>query len=93
MPVRMSKKHAGNATLIPNFETGNITAQRNAVFDNWFSTVATDVKDVPNFHVDKWSKMFGTSAFNSQLDNKIEEPDQQPTKPTRWDIKDDTIDK
>ena len=74
---------AGSVPLILNFETCHITAQWNVVFDNWFLTVATNVKDMPDFHADKWSKMFGTSTFNSQPDNKVEEPDQQPTQPTR----------
>ena len=91
--VGMSEKHAGNVPLILNFETGNITAQWNAVFDDWFSSVATNVEDVPDFHTDKWSKMFGTRTFNTQPDNKIKESDQQPTQPTRQDIEDNSIDK
>ena len=43
MYVGMSDKHAGNVPLVLNFETGNITAQWNVVFDDWFSTVATNV--------------------------------------------------
>ena len=89
----MLKKHAGNALLILNFKTGNITAHWNTVFDNWFSTVATNVKDMPDFHADKWSKMFGTSTFNTQPDDKMEEPNQQPTQPTRWDVENNTINK
>ena len=89
----MSKRLTGNAPLILNFKTGDITAQWNIVFDNWFSTVATNVKDMPNFCADKWSKKFGTITFNSQPDDKIEEPDQNPAQPTRWDVKDDTVNK
>ena len=89
----MSKKHAGNAPLILNFETVNVMAQWNVVFVDWFSTVTTNVKDMPDFHADKWSKMFGTSTFNTQPDDKIEEPDQQPTQSTRWDIENNTVDK
>ena len=89
----MSKRHSGSALLILNFKTGDITAHWNTVFHNWFSTVATNVKDVPNFHVGKWSKMFGTSTFNSQPDNEIEEADHQLTQPIRLDIKDNTINK
>ena len=93
MCVGMSEKHAGNVPSVLNFETGNITAQWNLVFDDWFTTVTTNVDDMPNFHTDKWSKMFGTSTFNSQLCDKTEEPDQRPTKSTRWDIEDNTIKK
>ena len=49
----MLEKHAGNAPLVLNFDTGNITAQWNAVFDNWFTTVATNIDDMPNFHTDE----------------------------------------
>ena len=67
-------------------------AQWNAVFDDWFSTVATNAKDMPNFHADELSKMFGTSAFNSQPDCKVKEPDQQPVQPISQDIEDNFID-
>ena len=92
MCVGVSDKQAGNVPLILNFETGDITAQWCTVLDNWFSTVTTNVKDMPDFHADKCSKMFGTSTFNTQPDNKIEEPNQQLTQPTKWDIEDDAID-
>ena len=88
----MSEKCAGNVPLVLNFETGNTTAQWSVVFDNWFTTAATNVSDMPNFHADEWSKMFGTSTHNSQPDNEIEEPAQQPVQPIMWDIKDDSID-
>ena len=92
MCVRMSEKHAGNAPLVLNFKTGNITAQWNVVFDNWFTTVATNVDNMPNFHADEWSKMFGTSTHNSEPDDKVKEPAQQPVQPITQDIKDDSID-
>ena len=93
MCVGMSERHAGNVPLILNFKTGDITAQRNVVFGNWISTVATNVEDMPDFHADKWSRMFGTSPFNSEPDSKVKEPDQQPAQPTGWDVKDNTVDK
>ena len=89
--VGMSEKHAGNAPPVLNFDTGNITAQWNLVFDNWFTTVTTNVDDMPNFHADKWSKMFGTSTHNSKPDNEVEEPLQQPVQPIAHEIKDDSI--
>ena len=90
--VGMSEKHAGNAPLVLNFETGNITAQWNVVFDDWFSTVATNVEEMPDFNADEWSKMFGTSTFDSQPDDEETESDLRPVQPTSWDIEDDTID-
>ena len=37
--------------------------------------------------------MLRTITSNTQPDDKIEDPNQQPTQPTRWDIEDDIIDK
>ena len=91
MHVRMSEKHAGDVPLVLNFETGNITAQWNTVFDDWFTTVATNVNDMPNFHADEWSKMFGTSTCNSEPDDKVKEQTLQPVQPITRDIKDDSI--
>ena len=48
--------------MVLNFKTGDITAQWIVVFEDWFSTVATNVDDMPNFHADEWSKMFGEPA-------------------------------
>ena len=62
------------------------------VFDDWFSTGATNVKDMPDFHADKWSRMFRTSMFDTQPDCKIKKPTQQLTQPTEWDIEDNAID-
>ena len=89
--IRMSERHTENVPLILNFETGNVTAQWNTAFNDWFSTVATNVEDMPNFCADEWSKMSGTSTFNSQPGNKVTESDQQPMQPTGWNIKDDSI--
>ena len=88
----MSEKHAGNAPLVLNFKTGNITAQWNLVFDDWFTTVTTNVDDMPNFHADKWSKMFQTSTCNGKPDDEVEESLQQPVQPIACEIKDDSID-
>ena len=47
MCVGMSERHAGNAPPVLNFDTGDITAQWNLVFDDWFTTVTTNVDDMP----------------------------------------------
>ena len=78
--VGMSEKQAGNAPPVLNFEAGNITAQWNLVFDDWFTTVTNNVNDMPEFHTDKWSKMFGTSTHNSEPDDEVKEPLQQPSR-------------
>ena len=85
-------EHAGNVPLVLNFNAGNIAPQWNAVFDDQFTTVATNVDDMPNFHADKWSKMFGTGTHNSKLDNKVKESTLQPVQPVSRNIKDDSID-
>ena len=92
MHTGMSEKHARNVPSVLNFETGNITTQWNLVFDDWFATVTTNVNDMPNFHADKWSKMFGTSTHNSKPDDEVEESLQQPVQPIAREIKDDSMD-
>ena len=57
-----SPEHAGNVPPVLNTWTGNTTPQWNAVFDDWFSTMAEDRSDLPDFNADEWSKMFGTST-------------------------------
>ena len=73
MYVGISKNHAGNVPLVLNFETGNITAQWNVVFDDWFTTVATNVDDLPDLTAKEWSEMFGTNTYDSTPHDEIEE--------------------
>ena len=56
-----SPDYAGNVPSVLDARTGNTTPQWNAVFDDWFSTMAADRSDLPDFNADEWSKMFGTS--------------------------------
>ena len=88
----MSERHAGNAPSVLNFDKGNVTAQWNLVFDDWFTTVTTNVDDMPNFHADEWSKMFGTSTCNCEPDDEVEEQPQQPVQPITREIEDDSMD-
>ena len=76
----MSNKHAGTVPLVLNFETGNITAQWNVVFDDWFSTVATNVDDMPDFHAEEWSDMFGTSVYEMDDNEELHEVVTRPVK-------------
>ena len=92
MYVGMSSKHAGNVPLVLNFETGNITAQWNVVFDDWFSTIATNVDDMPDFHANEWSNMFGTSTYDLETSEQSEEVVKQPTMETRHEIENDEMD-
>ena len=57
-----SDKHAKTVPLVLNPATGNITAQWNCSFDDWFSTVSTLAADLPDFSSDTWSRLFGTTT-------------------------------
>ena len=69
----MSSKHAGSVPLVLNFKTGNITAQWNVVFDDCLLTVSTNVDNMPDFHADEWSDMFGTSTYEIDDDEGSQE--------------------
>ena len=68
-----SSNHAGSVPLILNLATGNITPQWNVVLDDWFATVPASVDELPDFNLDKWTKMFGTTCYDSPTDEEIEE--------------------
>jgi hypothetical protein len=61
--VGLSKKHATSVPLVLNPVTGAITAQFHVVFDDWFSTIASSVDNLPKFDSDKWIQTFGASTF------------------------------
>ncbi|CAJ1965743.1 unnamed protein product [Cylindrotheca closterium] len=65
----MSKKHALSVPLCLNPNTGAITTQFHIVFDPTFSTVATNVDDLPDFGSEAWSKLFGDSVYQYVLDD------------------------
>ena len=48
--------------MVLNPKTGKIAPQWNVMFDDWFSTVTIEEKNLPDFHSDEWSKMFGICA-------------------------------
>ncbi|CAJ1959927.1 unnamed protein product [Cylindrotheca closterium] len=66
--VGMSKRHASSVPLCLNPDTGAITTQFHIVFDPTFSTVATNVDDLPDFGSEAWSKLFGDSVYQYVLD-------------------------
>jgi len=73
-----------------------MTPQWNVVFDDWFSTMAEDGLDLPDFNADKWSKMFGTSTYCIPCDEDyVEEFDNSDTQSKRckneMDIEEDDI--
>ena len=85
----ISKRHARSVPLVLNFDTGNITAQWNVVFDNWFSTVATNVDDMPDFHAEEWANMFRTSIYDGDDDEELHEVVKQPAIRNDREIEDD----
>mgnify|MGYP003332623125 CR=1 FL=1 len=68
-----SPNHAGSVPLILILATGNITPQWNVVLDDWFATVPASVDKLPDFHLDKWTKMFGTTCYDVTTEEEIEE--------------------
>ena len=52
-----SRFHASTVPLVLNPRTGSISVQYNCVFDDWFTTIATPVEDVPDFMDDHWQQL------------------------------------
>ena len=71
--VGRSPNHAGSVPLILNLATGNIMLQWNVVLDDWFATVPTSIDELPDFNLDKWTKMFGTTCYDVTTEEEIEE--------------------
>ena len=46
-----------------NPETDSITPQFHVVFDDWFTTIASNVEDLPNFNSYEWARLFGDSTY------------------------------
>ena len=64
-----SKFHASTVPLVLNPRTGSITPQYHCVFDDWFATIATDIKDVPTFMEQNWQTLFGDSEYQFPADD------------------------
>ena len=64
-----AKSYASSVPLVLNLMTGSITPQFNVVWDDWFSTVASDVTTLPDFNSDEWNKTFGDSIYQYVLDS------------------------
>ena len=62
-------------SLVLKLDTGTITQQLHAVFDDWFTTVTTSVDDLPNFNTTIWSKMFGHSDYQFIRDEETTQVD------------------
>ncbi|KAI2491142.1 hypothetical protein MHU86_23428 [Fragilaria crotonensis] len=64
-----SAKHASTVPLVLNPATGYITAQFHVVFDDWFSTISSNIDNLPNFNSDAWAKLFGESSYQYPFDD------------------------
>ena len=92
MCVGMLERHVGSVPLVLNFETGNITAQWNVAFDDWFWTVAANVEDMmPDFHADEWSKMFRMSTCDMEGSEELEEMAKRPTQRKHCEVENDEM--
>jgi len=69
----LSPKHSSNVPLVLKIATGHISPQYHCVFDDWFSTVATDVDKLPDLEAKPWSDLFEGSRFQYPFDDG-EEP-------------------
>ena len=93
----LSPDHASTVPLVLSLDTGAITPQFHAVFDDWFTTVTTSVDDLPDFNSTAWSKMFGDSEYqfiSNEDDTQVDPEDftmseaittrQNPVFPRLW---------
>ena len=69
MFVGMSPLHASSVPRCLNPDTGAITAQFHVVFDDSFTTVAADFKDLPDFDSAEWQELFGDSVYQYVFDD------------------------
>ena len=76
--IGSSNQHATTVPLVLNPSTGYITPQFHVVFDDWFSTIATSVEDVPDFTSAEWDKLFGESRYQ-YTEDETEENMESPT--------------
>ena len=69
-----SPRHASSVPLVLNPNTGRMTTQFHAVFDEWFHTVAADPTQLPNLYGRDWSDTFGASEHLVDLDDEDTHP-------------------
>ena len=69
----MSSEHNYDVPLILNIDTGYINAQWNVTFDDWFTTVSSNPKEVPDFTSDEWSRLFTDNTYHFPHDDPSDE--------------------
>ena len=62
----------GNNPLVLDPTTGSITPKFHVVFDDSFSTVSSNGKELPDFNSDAWYKLFGDTNLQYHSDESIE---------------------
>ena len=72
----LSPKHASTVPLVLNVQSGYITPQFHVVFDDWFSTIATAINQLPDFNSPLWAQLFGNSIYQYPFDDEDEDTDQ-----------------
>ena len=81
--IGYSPSHASSVPMILNPNTGAVKAVFNIVFDDYFHTVACKPEDLPDFHSDEWTAMFGESEFQYVVDSEDEDADLDEPPPLR----------
>ena len=64
--------NATNTPLVLDPTTGSITPKFHVVFDDSFSTVSSNGKELPDFNSDAWYKLFGDTNLQYHSDESIE---------------------
>ena len=78
----LSKKLASTVPLVLNPQTGDITPRHHVVFDDCFTTVATNVDALPDFNTTCWARLLGNSSFQFPFN---EDDDNNATEEARMD--------
>ena len=76
----VSKLHSSNCPLVLNLQTGRISPQYHCVFDDWFSTVETNVPvdEIPDLTKEPWNSLFEDSRFQYPFDEDQDVPELSP---------------
>lgn len=71
MNLGLSPHHAVTVPTILNLQTGNISPQFHLVFDDWFTTVSTDI-DNPDLTIDEaqWDNLLADEKFMVSFDDE-----------------------
>jgi hypothetical protein len=77
--VGVSRKHASTVPVVLNPKTQTITYPFHVVVDEWFSTVTSDLADLPDFNSQEWMKMFGESTYQYICGDDYTVPDDDDT--------------